>query len=399
MDMPRYIWLLIIGTTINVTGGSFLWPLNTIYMHNELGKSLAFAGMILMFNQAAAIVGNLIGGILFDKYSAYKTILYGTGLAVISATVLSFNHDIRTYSIMLILIGFGTGITGPVMLAMAGSVWPDGGRKAFNAIYVAQNLGVALGATVGGFVASISFNYIFIANASLFAAFFILALFAYRDMDEQRNKQVHTSFIQQSGKIESKASFKALLILSIGFLLAWVAYSQWQSTIASHTQDIGIPLEKYSLLWAINGFLIVIGQPLVKWITEKVTSQKVHIYMGVVIMIISFLIAMISDQFTMFAVAMVILTMGEMLMWPAIPSLANELAPKGRAGFYQGFVNSVAAAGRMIGPVAGGLIVDVYNIQLLFFIILGLLIIPFITTALYDKGLKTSDRSVKTMNE
>lgn len=399
MNMPRYIWLLIIGTTINVTGGSFLWPLNTIYMHNELGKSLAFAGMILMFNQAAAIIGNLIGGILFDKYSAYKTILYGTGLAVVSATVLSFFHDIGTYSIMLVLIGFGTGITGPVMLAMAGSVWPDGGRKAFNAIYVAQNLGVALGATVGGFVASISFNYIFIANASLFATFFVLALFAYRDMDEQRDKQMHTSIIEQSGKIESKSSFRALLILSIGFLLAWVAYSQWQSTIASHTQDIGIPLEKYSMLWAINGFLIVIGQPLVKWVTEKVTSQKAHIYIGVIIMIISFLIAMVSDQFTMFAVAMVILTMGEMLMWPAVPSLANELAPQGRAGFYQGFINSVAAAGRMIGPVAGGLIVDVYNIQLLFFIILGLLIIPFITTALFDKGLKTSHRPTRTMNE
>ena len=41
--MPKHIWLLVIGTVINVTGASFLWPLNTIYMHNELGKSLAFA--------------------------------------------------------------------------------------------------------------------------------------------------------------------------------------------------------------------------------------------------------------------------------------------------------------------------------------------------------------------
>ena len=39
------------------------------------------------------------------------------------------------------------------MFAMAGSVWPEGGRKAFNAIYVVQNLGVALGATIGGYVA------------------------------------------------------------------------------------------------------------------------------------------------------------------------------------------------------------------------------------------------------
>src|SRR5699024_12553422 len=95
-------------------------------MHNELGKSLAFAGMILMFNQAPTITGNLIGGVLFDKFSAYKTILYGTGLAMTSAIILSFFHNIGAYSVLLVLIGLGTGVTWPVMFAMAGSglrVW------------------------------------------------------------------------------------------------------------------------------------------------------------------------------------------------------------------------------------------------------------------------------------
>lgn len=51
--MPKQVWILIIATSINVTGASFIWPLNTIYMHNELGESLTFAGLILMFNQGA----------------------------------------------------------------------------------------------------------------------------------------------------------------------------------------------------------------------------------------------------------------------------------------------------------------------------------------------------------
>ncbi|WP_162985584.1 MDR family MFS transporter [Virgibacillus halodenitrificans] len=383
--MPKYIWLLVIATTINVTGGSFLWPLNTIYMHNELGKSLAFAGLILMFNQGAAIVGNLIGGALFDRFSAYKTILYGTGLAMAATLVLVFTHDVITaYAILLVIIGFGNGITWPVMFAMAGSLWSEGGRRSFNAIYVAQNLGVALGATIGGYVASISFDYIFIANASLFIVFFLIVLFTFKPLDNERDRQMHTSVLEQSGKIRNKSAFAGLFILCGGFLIAWISYSQWQSTIASHTQDIGIPLEQYSALWAINGFLIVLGQPLVKWVSNKVTSEKKHIYIGTVIFIASFIIAMFARDFTMFAVAMVILTVGEMLFWPAIPSLANSLAPKGRAGFYQGVVNSVGAAGRMIGPVFGGFIVDTFNIELLFFVLLFLLIIPFITTRFYD---------------
>ncbi len=386
MGMPKYIWLLVIATTINVTGGSFLWPLNTIYMHNELGKSLAFAGVILMLNQGAAIVGNLIGGALFDKFSPYKTILYSTLLVTSAAIFLSFHHTIVPYSIMLILIGFGTGATWPVMFAMAGSIWPEGGRRAFNAIYVAQNLGVALGATIGGFVASISFNYIFIANASLFFVFLLMVLFFFRGMDEERDRQMHTTVIEQSKKIENKSAFRSLLILCSGFFVVWFAYSQWQSTIASHTQDIGIPLEQYSTLWAINGFLIVLGQPLLKLFTWQ--SQKTYIYVGSTIFLFSFIIAMVADQFVMFAVAMVILTIGEMLVWPAIPTLADELAPKGRAGFYQGIVNSVAAAGRMLGPVLGGLIVDLFHIQLLFFILIFLLFIPYVTTTLFDRRIQ-----------
>ncbi|WP_430790911.1 MDR family MFS transporter [Virgibacillus flavescens] len=385
--MPKYIWLLAVATTINVTGASFLWPLNTIYMHNELGKSLAFAGFILMFNQGASIAGNLIGGILFDKISAFRTLLIGMSIAFSASVTLSFYHSIVPYSIMLVLIGFGAGMTWPVMFAMAGSVWPKGGRRAFNAIYVAQNLGVALGASIGGYIASISFRYIFIANAVFFALYLLIVLTAFRGMDKERDRQMHTTIFEQNMKIKNKSAFTALLIICSGFLMCWIAYSQWQSTIASYTQDIGIGLEQYSMLWAINGFLIVLGQPLLKLVTDRVTSTKNQIYIGVSIIIIAFVITMFAEAFTLFAVSMVILTIGEMIVWPAIPTLANDLAPKGRAGFYQGFVNSVGAAGRMIGPLLGGIVVDLFNIQLLFFILIGLLVIPYLTTLLYDRWL------------
>lgn len=385
--MPKQIWLLVIATTINVTGSSFLWPLNTIYIHNELGKSLAFAGFILMFNQAASIIGNLLGGALFDRYSAYKTILAGTFIATVAAIILSFNHSIVPYSLLLIIIGFGTGITWPIMFAMAGSLWTEGGRRAFNAIYVAQNLGVALGATIGGYIASISYDYIFSANAAVFVVFFFIVLFTFKDMDKAQDRQMVTSVVNQRGKIESKPAFTALLILCSGFLFVWLAYSQWGSTIASHTQAIGIPLEQYSTLWAINGFLIVLAQPLLKWVTDRITSPKHHIYLGTFILIVSFTIGMFAESFMMFAVAMVILTLGEILVWPAIPTLANELAPKGRAGFYQGMVNSIASVGRMIGPVLGGFIVDFYNMDLLFTFLLAILFIPFVTTKFYDRKL------------
>lgn len=61
MNIPKSVWWLVIGMALNITGASFLWPLNTIYMKEELHKSLTIAGIVLMINSFGMVVGNLLG--------------------------------------------------------------------------------------------------------------------------------------------------------------------------------------------------------------------------------------------------------------------------------------------------------------------------------------------------
>lgn len=350
--MPRALWLLIIGMAVNVTGSSFLWPLNAIYINEHLGKSLTVAGFVLMLNSAASVIGNLFGGNLFDKIGGYKSILLGIAITVISLIGLTFWHSWPYYVVFLTIIGFGSGIVFPSMYAMAGSVWKEGGRKAFNAIYVAQNLGVAVGAALGGLVASYSFQLIFLANAVMYIIFLFIAVFGYKSIQTNSGKQ--SSILKEQATIKNHTKLYALLILCIGYLLCWVGYVQWQSTIAAYTQDINISLKQYSILWTINGAIIVLGQPFMNGMIKFFAkSLKTQIIIGMIIFIGSFLIAASAEQFSAFVTAMVILTIGEMLIWPAVPTIADQLAPKGREGFYQGIVNSTATGGRMIGPLLG----------------------------------------------
>lgn len=385
--MPRSLWLLVIGMMINVTGSSFLWPLNTIYINDHLGKSLTVAGIVLMLNSAASVAGNLIGGVLFDRYGGYRSILSGIILTLAAIIGLVFFHGWPTYIVFLTLVGFGSGIVFPSMYAMAGTVWPEGRRKAFNAIYVSQNAGVAVGAALGGIIANYSFQWIFIANAALYAVFFLLACFGYRNIAEGASAQ--TSILQQSSQLKNKEKFGALIILCSGYLLAWVAYVQWQSTIAAHTQELNISLSQYSLIWTVNGALIVFAQPLVNtFVKHFAKSIKKQMMIGFCIFILSFAVVSFAEEFSMFMAAMIILTVGEMLVWPAVPTIANDLAPKGREGFYQGFVNSTATGGRMIGPLLGGVLVDIYGMNMLFIVLIGLLFAAMFTTSIYDKKLK-----------
>lgn len=387
LKMPKALWLLVVGMAINVTGASFLWPLNTIYIHDILGKSLSVAGLVLMVNAGASVIGNLIGGYLFDKIGGYRSILLGISITITALIGMTLNHSWNFYIIYLTIIGFGSGIVFPSMYAMAGSVWKEGGRKSFNAMYVSQNLGVAIGAALGGLVADIRFDYIFLANTVTYAIFFLIALIGYRGI--QANPTVQSSVLDHSKKIKDHTKLYALLIVCIGYLLCWMGYVQWQTSIATHTQSLGISLKQYSILWTINGALIVLAQPLISYIVNRYTKTlKAQIMVGLMIFIASFAVAGTAEQYTAFVTAMVILTVGEMFVWPAVPTVANDLAPKGREGFYQGIVNSTATGGRMLGPLMGGILVDLHGMEMLFGVLMGLMLIAIFTTSIYDRKLK-----------
>lgn len=384
--MPAKVWLLIIGMALNVTGSSFLWPINTIFMHEHLGKSLTVAGIVLLMNSGAGIIGNLTGGLLFDRLGGYRTIMLGVSISFTTSFLLIWFHDFWSYSILLVFMGFGMGIVFPSMYALAGTLWKEGGRKAFNRIYIAQNVGVALGAALGGLAASYSFTLSFISCASLSFFFLMIVWFGFKGIDEKKSGGVQTVFSQKR-RIHNKPAFIALLILCGGYLLAWIGYVQWQSTIASYTQDLGVTLKMYSLLWTVNGLFIVLGQPLVNLFLKKwLHSTSSQILVGYVIFIISFIIVGNAKDFSGFMIAMVVLTIGEMLVWPGVPSIAAELAPQGRAGFYQGIVNSTATGGRMLGPLFGGMVADLFNISILFQTIIGLMVIAFILTIVYSRN-------------
>ncbi|WP_339213521.1 MFS transporter [Solibacillus sp. FSL W8-0372] len=385
--MPKQVWFLIIGTFVNTVGNSFLWPLNSIYIHDHLGKSLTTAGIVLMLNSLAGVFGNLVGGYLFDRLGGYKAILIGVVLNLFSISLLTIWHDWPQYIIFLAMMGFSGGIVYPAIYAIAGSAWPEGGRKAFNAIFLANNVGVAIGPALAGLVADIKFDYVFSANLFFYALFFVLVITTYKRFDD--NRIITKSISSDEGKQRSKAPIIAIGILSISLVVCWLSYSQWSATISSYTQGLGMSLSQYSLLWTINGFMIVAIQPIIKPLVTRWENKIKHqLTLGLVLMSISFGVVYFAQDFKMFAAAMVILTFGEVFFTPIIPMIANKLAPQGQEGFYQGLVNSATTIGRMIGPVFGGLMVDVYGMQMLMMILSILILLAIIPCLLYDRALR-----------
>lgn len=385
MNMPKSVWWLIIGMALNITGSSFLWPLNTIYMNEQLDKSLTMAGLVLMINSFGMVIGNLLGGNLFDKLGGYRTIMIGTVICLMSTTLLNFFHCWPWYAVWLVALGFGGGMIIPAIYALAGAVWPNGGRQTFNAIYLAQNLGVAIGAASGGFVAELSFNYIFIANLLMYITFAIVAVTQFNIKLDVKVKSNDTMSLLSR---EYRPQFIALSLLCVMFSICWIAYIQWESTIASFTQEINVSMSQYSLLWTVNGIMILVAQPLILPVIRLLKGNlKYQMLVGIIIFILSFFVTSFAEQFSVFMVGMIILTLGEMFVWPAVPTIANQLAPNGKEGSFQGYVNSAATVGKAFGPLIGGVVVDTFNMQAMFLSMIFLLVIALIFLMIYDRKL------------
>ncbi|MGJ5711664.1 MDR family MFS transporter [Staphylococcus auricularis] len=385
MNIPKSVWWLVIGMALNITGASFLWPLNTIYMNEVLHKSLTMAGIVLMINSAGMVVGNLLGGTLFDKLGGYRTILIGTFTCLASTTLLNFFHGWPWYAVWLVCLGFGGGIIVPAIYAMAGAVWPNGGRQTFNAIYLAQNIGVSIGAAAGGFVAEFSFNFIFMANLVMYILFAIVSITQFNLKIDIKVKPSETLGLFSR---ENMPRFISLLLLCVMFSICWITYIQWETTIASFTQEIDISMGQYSLLWTVNGILILVAQPLIQPVIRLLKGDlKKQMLVGVLIFMLSFFVTSFAQQFSIFMVGMIILTFGEMFVWPAIPTIASKLAPRGKEGQFQGYVNSASTVGKALGPFIGGVIVDTFDMSAMFISMIGLLAISLVFLGVFDKVL------------
>ncbi|KOP30023.1 multidrug MFS transporter [Exiguobacterium sp. BMC-KP] len=375
--LPKAVWILVLAMAINTTGSSFLWPFNTLYIHEYLGESMTKAGMALFVNSALAIVGNYLGGKAFDRLGGKKTLVISViGLVLSSVGLLLFHQTYVGYVAMLGLIGFVGGMVFPTIYAMTGVIWPEGGRRAFNAIYVAQNVGVALGTAVSGQIAAFSIQYIFIANLVLYIAFAIILFIGLSWIKAPARMHTTPDETETTRTPLARGAARTMLLVSIGYALLWFVYVQWQGTFAVHTKSLGVTISEYSILWTINGALIVFAQPLLtpilRWFGDDLKRQLMT---GTGIFLLSYLIVPFAGGFKMFLVAMIILTIGEMFIWPAVPAMAARLAPIGKEGEFQGYVNIAASAGRMISPTVGGLIYDLSGMSAVFLTLIGLILL------------------------
>src|SRR5699024_1624866 len=147
-------------------------------------------------------------------------------------------------------------------------------------------------------------------------------------------------------------------------------------------------MRQYSLLKKVNDIMILVAQPLIIPNIRLLKGNLKHqMYVGIGIFLISFFVTSFAEQFSVFWLGMVILTLGEMFVWPAVPTIAYQFASNGKECSFQGYVNSAATVGNAFGPLIGGVVVYMFNMQIMFLSMISLLVLSLIFLTFYDRKL------------
>ncbi len=367
-------WLLL-GSLLISTGTSFIWPLTTVYMHDYLHQTLSLAGVVLLIESVVMIVGSYFGGYIFDHLHFHFWLQAALGLSIVSMFLLIFFNGWPAYPILLVLNAFGGSIANTIINSLATLVQGKDSRYVFNMLYFMANIGVVLGTMLVGTVIKYDIRLVFVITWILFIIFWLVAQFHY---NVKKPLDVKNS---QSQLAITKVKTAQRNILMIGSLLLVylsieIGYSQWQSNLSIYMQGLAISLQKYSYLWTINGALIVILQPILNYFEEHYhINQFYKAFSGFILFGIAFISLIFAKDYLHFIISMTLVTLGEVIVFPTIPALADRLSAPAEKGKYQSFVSVSGSLGHAIGPLLGGVIIDLLSYQFLFIVMTSLVII------------------------
>ena len=104
---------VLLGSFFTSFGMSFIWPLTSVYLHDNLHISLTLVGLVLFFNSLASVIGNVVGGLGFDRRNPYYLMLAGGIVMTITLIILTLFHQAIPFAICLFFLGLGLVGMGP----------------------------------------------------------------------------------------------------------------------------------------------------------------------------------------------------------------------------------------------------------------------------------------------
>ena len=366
-EYPRPFWTLVGVTFIDRLGGALLYPFFALYITIKFDVGMTQVGILFAVFSFSSFIGQMLGGALTDRMGRKSMLIFSLISTSFSSVLMGLVESFSAFLFLALFVGILTEGGGPARQAMVADLLPEQKRaQGFGLMRVAFNLSVTIGPIIGGFLARSSYFYLFLADALIST---ISAFIVWRAMPETKPaskpgtvEESMASTFRGYGRVLRDTFFMLFLFAGI---LTGLVYMNFNTTLGVYLRDVqGVPELGYGLLLSLNAGMVVLFQFAITRRIERYAPMLV-MALGAGLYAIGFGMYGFVSSISLFVLAMVILTIGEMLIAPVSQALVASFAPEDMRGRYMAFFGFSWGIPYAVGPLAAGLILDNTNPQYL----------------------------------
>jgi MFS family permease len=364
--LPRVFWILWGGTLVNRLGGA-VFPFLAVYLTRNRGFTAELAASVVGLYALGGMLAGPIGGNLADRVGRRATLLLGTTVASMTMLALGFAERPGAIVALAPLLGFFTDLSRPAVQAAVADLVPASERmRAYGLLYWAHNLGFAGAAVLAGAIAERSFTLLFVLDAGTTLIFGALVWAA---VPETRPEVVPTA---RAGSAARRLAVDLLVPFRDGLFMTFVViqlptlmiFQQLMVALPLDMRAHGLSTSEVGRLFALNGVVIVLLQPFLTRALLRLSRPQVLV-LGTALIGIGFGAVAYAGTVSLYAMTIVVWTLGEIALFTATPGLIAELSPPGRRGAYQGTYQLTWGLAGATAPALGAMVMGTFGARTL----------------------------------
>jgi MFS family permease len=366
---PKF-WILVISAFIDRLGGTIIFPFFSLYITQKFDVGMTEAGLLLGSFSFFGFIGSILGGALADRFGRKGMVLFGLVFSALSSVAFGLVNEFYLFFILAVFVGLLSDIAGPAHQAMVADLLPEEQRaEGYSFLRIAVNLAWIIGPMIGGLLAGYSYLLLFVLDAisSLIVAGIVL-LYITETKPEADSDAHQESFGKTLLGYKEVAKDGLFLAFVVAMIFNLFAYGQIYNTLSVFLRDVhAVPERGYGFLMSANASLVVLAQ---FWVTSRMRGRPPMLVMalGTAFYLVGLTMYGFVAAYGLFLAAMMLITIGEMIVLPTAQALAAKFAPEALRGRYMAFFGISWVIPSMFGPGLSGIILDGPNPRLLWFV-------------------------------
>ncbi len=360
--LPAAVWTVVAGGAVSALGNGFVLPYGSIYLHVVRGIPIPVVGALLSFSALASLLVAVAGGTLVDRLSPKAVILLGLGFQTLGFASLGFATGIPQAALSLGLVGLGAGCFYPALGALLAAITTRAERAAAASLqYAANNLGIGLGAIVGGLLVSTSrpgtFTLVYLLDAATFVVFAAVAILR---VPSGRHREER---VRSSGYVAVLRDWRFMGVVVFNVMVVVSTYSQLDTSVPLYARVfLRVPTAAIGLILAANtGFIVLAQLPLARLVRRVPRTQTLTLCGAVwsACWMVGWLASLERGMAAAAWLGVFAVTFGagECLLSATLGPLVADLARPALRGRYMATFNLSWAIGLLVGPSLGGVLV------------------------------------------